>query len=76
MTDPWRRGTDPVQRLLRAVTVVVCLAVFAYLSVSPDSGADQLPSVFLAVGCLLVLLGYEGVVRLPFIGRKDDDDDA
>ena len=78
MTDPWRRGTDPILRLLRIIAAVVCLGVFVHGAVIAEADTDRLPSIFLAVGCLMVLLGYEGIVRLPGIGRgpKDDDDDA
>ena len=70
----WRSGEDPVQRRLRAVTVVVCLAVFVYLATGP-SGLEALPVAGLALGSVLVLLGYEGLVRLPWIGRRNDDAD-
>jgi hypothetical protein len=71
-TNGWRSGRDPVQRRLRIVTVVVCLGVFAYLAIDPDRTLDVIPTAGLALGAVLLLLGYEGAVRLPGIGRKDD----
>lgn len=75
MTDPWRRGTDPILRLLRAVTVVVFVGVLAYLLVDPDRNIDDLPTIALVVAALLVLEGYERLIKLPGIGRDKDDDD-
>lgn len=72
----WRKGRDPVQRWLRVVTIIVMLAVLVYLSVTPSSGTDRVVIITLALGSVLLLLGYEGVVRLPIIGKKDDDQDA
>jgi hypothetical protein len=76
MTDPWRRGIDPVQRVLRIVTAVVCLVVFVYLAIerSGDHDLDRLAMAGLAIACVMVLLGYERIVRLPGIGRGDDDE--
>lgn len=71
MADPtngWRSGRDPVQRWLRAVTVVVCLMVFAYLSIVRQT-VDAVPTVALALGALLLLLGYESAIRIPGISR-------
>lgn len=80
MPDPnqngWRSGTDPIQRLLRILTTIVFIAVFTYLSVSPALSIDRLPVIALTVAVVLVLLGYESIVRVPVIGRKDDDDDS
>lgn len=72
----WRDGRDPIQRWLRVVTTVVVLGVFVYLSVSPTRGADGVVVIALALGAVLLLLGYEGVVKLPIIGGggKDDKD--
>lgn len=71
----WRKGTDPLLRPLRAVTVVVFLVVFvvAALDGSRDV-AELLPILGIAVGGALVLLGYESVVRIPGISRRDDDE--
>lgn len=80
MTNGWRSGGDPAQRILRIVSAIVVLAVFTYLSISTDRSIDDLGVITLAVGVLLVLLGYEGIVRLPWIGsppprdKKDGDD--
>lgn len=73
MTDPWRKGQDPIQRWLRILTTLVCLGVFVYLAVDSDGPTDNLPTIALAVGALLVLLGYESIVRLPGIGRNGKD---
>lgn len=69
----WKTGSDPVQRALRVVTAIVLLGVFVYLSVD-NRGIDTLPTAGLALGAVMILLGYEGLVRLPGIGRKDDDE--
>jgi hypothetical protein len=68
----WREGRDPVQRLLRILTVLVCLGTFIYLIVDPLRSVDDWPTIALALGAALVLLGYEGVVRLPFLGKPDN----
>jgi len=70
MTNGWRDGRDPAQRVLRVITVIVCLVVFAYLAIDPDRNLDTTPALALAIGAVMVLLGYEGVIRLPFIGRR------
>lgn len=70
----WRDGTDPVQRWLRIVTTVVSLGVFVYLAIGQNRGTDDIVVIALAIGAVLVLLGYEGVVRLPFISRKSGDE--
>lgn len=72
-TNGWRQGRDPIQRWLRVVTTVVVLGVFVYLALGEER---DVPVLALALGAVLVLLGYEGVVRLPFIDikyKKDDD---
>lgn len=68
----WRQGRDPVQRLLRILTVLVCLGTFVYLIVDPTRSVDDWPTIALALGAALVLLGYEGIVRLPFLGKPDN----
>jgi hypothetical protein len=75
MSDPWRGGTDPILRWLRAITVIVCLGVFAFLAVDRNSGADRLPALALAITCVLMLEGYARFSDLPLVGRKRDDDD-
>jgi len=69
----WRHGRDPVLRWLRILTVLVILGMFVYL-VTDRHGIDDTPTVALALGAILVLLGYEGLIRLPYIGRDKDDD--
>lgn len=72
----WRSGRDPAQRWLRIVSGAVMLAVFAVLTLDPARGADDVPTVALALGGLLILLGYEGLIRLPWISRGKDIDDG
>jgi len=74
-SNGWRAGYDPVQRWLRVLTVLVVLGVFVYLAVGDDQPTRDLPTLALALGAVLMLLGYEGVVRLPFLQGKDDDDE-
>jgi hypothetical protein len=69
----WRTGHDPIQRWLRVITTLVVLGVFVYLVVADPSGARDLPTLALALGAVLMLLGYEGVVRLPFLSRDGSD---
>ena len=71
-TNGWRDGTDPIQRWLRVVTTVVVLSVFVWIAVG-DSRHDDVLVLALALGALLMLLGYEGVVRLPYIGKDNDE---
>lgn len=71
-TNGWRSGRDPVQRWLRAVTVLVCLAVFAYLAIERQT-VDVVPSLALAMGALLLLLGYESAIRIPGISRETSE---
>lgn len=66
-TNGWRTGTDPIQRWLRILTAVTCLGVFVYLAVFGQGGADRLATATLALGAVLVLLGYEGILKLPTI---------
>ena len=75
MTKPsdgngWRAGRDPVQRWLRIIASVVCLIVFAWLALDPSR--RDWPTLTIALGALLVLLGYEAIVRLPYLGRSDN----
>ncbi len=72
----WREGTDPAQRWLRIVSGVVMLGVFAALTLDPNRGADDVPTVALALGGLLILLGYEGLIRLPLVGRGREERDG
>jgi hypothetical protein len=71
-TNGWREGRDPIQRLLRILTTLVCLGVFVYMVVDPGRSVDDWPTIALALGAVLVLLGYEGIVRLPFLGKPDN----
>jgi hypothetical protein len=71
-TNGWRSGRDPVQRWLRAVTSVVCLCVFTYLAATRQT-VDVVPTLALALGALLLLLGYESAIRIPGISREAPD---
>lgn len=75
-TNGWREGHDPIQRWLRIVTTIVVLGVFVFLAVDPARRATggDFPTLALVIGCVLVLLGYEGAIRLPFIGRNGNSD--
>jgi hypothetical protein len=68
----WRDGRDPVQRWLRIVTTIVVLGVFVWIALG-ESRQNDILVLALALGALMVLLGYEGVVRLPYIGKDDND---
>jgi hypothetical protein len=70
----WRHGHDPVQRWLRIVSVIVMLVIAVYLTIAPSTGTDRLVIITLALGALLVLLGYESIVHLPGLSKKDDRD--
>lgn len=71
-----RDGGNPVQQRLRVLTTLVVLGVFVYLTVAGAEGrtTDDVLVIALALGAILVLLGYEGVVRLPLIGRDDREE--
>lgn len=71
------RHDDPWQRRLRAAAAIVFIATFVYLALRATLGEPvEFTTLALLVGSdlgsLLVLLGYERIVNLPFI-RKDDD---
>jgi len=66
----WREGRDPIQRWLRIITSFACLGVFVFLAVEPTR--RDWPTLALALGAVLVLLGYEAIVRLPYLGRPDN----
>lgn len=70
----WRSGRDPALRWLRIITALALLGVFIFLSID-DRPVERLPIIGLALAALLILLGYEGLVRVPLIGRKERDDD-
>lgn len=72
----WRSGSDPIIRWLRAGMVVALVAVAVVVSLDRDRDiGSALPVLGLAVGAALILLGYAGVVRLPVIGREDEEDE-
>ncbi len=66
----WREGRDPVQRWLRILATTVCLVVFAWLALDPSR--RDWPTLTIALGAVLVLLGYEAIVRLPYLGKSDN----
>lgn len=74
MSNGWRDGRDPVQRRLRIATVMVMLGVFVLLAVDPSRSGDFAP-LGLSIGALMILLGYEGLIKLPYIGKDRDRDD-
>ena len=74
-SNGWRTGQDPVQRQLRIVATLVFLGVCVYVAVDPNRHIDALPTVGLMVAAVLILVGYERVVRLPYIGRGRKGDD-
>lgn len=78
MTDGWKGGRDPIQRWLRVVTTITVLGVFVYLAINqtdPDRrGTEVLVTLALALGAVLTLLGYERLIRLPMIGRQEDEE--
>jgi hypothetical protein len=65
-SNGWRSGRDPVQRRLRIATTIVDLGVVVFLFVHPNSSETDLASLAVAVSALFVLLGYEGIVKLPW----------
>lgn len=78
-SNGWRTGEDPVQRRLRAVAVVVFLAVVTYLALDRSrSVVDTLGTIALLVGSIMTLLGYEQVARrlLGAVRGKDDEDES
>lgn len=83
----WRHGRDPIQRWLRVVFSATCLGVFAWLAVAGERAYEDIVVIVIALGSGILLLGYEGIVRLPFIeihrntkrddeDKKDGDDDG
>lgn len=70
-SNGWRSGRDPVQRWLRAVTSLTCLVVFTYLAATRQT-VDVVPTLALALGALLLLLGYESAIRIPGLTREDN----
>ena len=65
-----------MQRRLRVVAVLVFGAVVVYLSVDRSrSVTDTIATIALLLASIMILLGYERVVRLPYIGRRKGEDD-
>ena len=72
----WRTGEDPVQRKLRIVAFVVFLAIVSYLALDRSrSVTDTIATIALLLAAIMILLGYERIVRLPYIGRGRKGDD-
>ena len=68
----WKTGHDPAQRRLRIGTVIVLLGVFVVLTLDPARSGDLAP-LGLSIGSVMILLGYEGIIKLPGIGKDRDD---
>ena len=70
----WRSGTDPILRWLRAAAILTFLAVFVLVALDAERDVTtEIPVLGLAGGAALILLGYERLVRLPGIDRRDDE---
>jgi hypothetical protein len=70
----WRSGTDPILRWLRAGTVIAFVVVVLVVALDRDRDTAHVLAVLgIVVGSVLILLGYQGVVRLPVIGRDDEE---
>lgn len=73
-TNGWRAGTDPLLRWLRVAAVVVFLFVFVIVALDRERDPGAVLTILaLAAGGALILLGYAAVVRLPMIGRDDEE---
>ena len=72
----WRSGHDPILRWLRSGTVVAFVAVFVIVALDRERDATAVLSILaIAGGAALILLGYANVVRLPMIGKGEDEED-
>jgi hypothetical protein len=65
-TNGWRQGTSRVQQWLRIGTAIIFLGVATVIALDPLR--DDLPTILVFVGALLILLGYESIIRFPKIG--------
>lgn len=73
-TNGWRTGTDPILRWLRSGTVVAFVVVFVLVSLDESRETTAALTILgIAAGAVLILLGYQGVVRLPMIGTDRAD---
>jgi hypothetical protein len=71
----WRSGTDPLLRWLRSGTLVAFVFVFVFVALDRDRDPGAVMTILaLAGGAALILLGYQAVVKLPVIGRDDDEE--
>ena len=59
--DGWR---EPRLRLLRTVAFIVIAALLAWVVVF-EEGPNDLGAMGTLIGALLVLLGFEALIRLP-----------
>lgn len=67
----WRTGQDPILRWLRSGTVVAFVVVFVIVALDRERDPGAILTILaLAAGSVLILLGYQGVVRLPIIGTE------
>jgi hypothetical protein len=55
---------EPRLRLLRSVALVVILVLLAWLVVFED-GPNDTGAIGTLIGALLVILGFEALIRLP-----------
>ena len=60
-SDGWR---EPRLRLLRTAAVIVILALLVWL-VAVEDGPTDTGAVGTLAGAMLVILGFEALVRLP-----------
>jgi hypothetical protein len=75
-SNGWRSGTDPILRWLRTGTVIAFVIVFVVVALDRDRDTAHVLAVLgIVVGSVLILLGYQSVVRLPVIGRDDEEED-
>lgn len=73
MSGSWR-GTDPLLRILRTISLIAFLGFLCVLVVDPGRN-DNFPLLALLVGAVLIQLGYDVILRIPgFIDRRDDHD--
>lgn len=58
------------------MTTLTLLGVFVFLAIVRENNSTEgLVISALALGSVLLLLGYEGVIRLPMIGKTPEDDE-
>lgn len=76
-SNGWREGRDPILRWLRIGATVAFVVVAVVVALDRDREASTfIPALGLMLGAVLILLGYASIIRLPYIGRDDDDKDG